>query len=566
MNPISIRETYAGKHVLITGASGFVGKVWLAMALTRLPDIAKIYVLIRGKGRDAKQRFERIMGESMVFRPLHEQHGEGLSEWVSRRVEVVSGDLAKPGLGLDPEVAVRLRRDVDLVVNCAGLVEFNPDLREALAANVEGAIRVGEFVNASDHAALLHVSTCYVAGQRDGFIPEEVRDTKTPSGKTIDAEAEYRRALDIVEEVQRENDSTATEQQLRLDVMRRSRDRGGEPDERRIAETVGRLKRKRLRERMATAGTARAKELGWPNTYTYTKALAELLLRARRETFNLALFRPAIVESALAFPFPGWNEGFNTSGPLVYLAGTWFRHIPAKAGNPLDIIPVDFICNGLFTVGAALLRGEHQPVYQVGTSHRNFLAIDRLTELSALAHRQHLRRTGTTKVDKLVLSRWDARATDPDHVLNVANIREAVLQVRRYLRHGLPEKLPSEVKDWAEELADAADTTQKKLRQIDEVLDLFLPFTHDHYIVFECDALVRHEVVEPEFRFTPESIEWRGYWLNVHLPGLRRWCFPKYENKELEKYTPATPFKMIEPIAAETRVPSGSEVEAAHRL
>lgn len=557
MGAISIRETYAGKHVLITGASGFVGKVWLAMALTRVPDIGKIYVLIRGKGRGAKERFERIVSESMVFRPLHEQHGPELSRWVSDRVEVVAGDLGLPGLGIDPQVADRLHRDIDLVVNCAGLVEFNPDLRDAMSSNVEGALHVADFVERCDHAALLHVSTCYVAGQRDGFIREELCEEKTPNGTAIDPEAEYAKAIEIMDEVTRENESTATEQQLRTDVVRRMRERGVEPDEKRVTEMIGRLKRKRLRETMAIAGTDRSKRLGWPNTYTYTKALAELLLKRRERSgkFKLALFRPAIVESTYDFPFPGWNEGFNTSGPLVYLAGTWFRHLPAKAGNPLDVIPVDFICNGLFTVGAALMRGEHAPVYQVGTSQRNTLEIDRLTELSALGHRVHLRAIGATKIDKLVLSRWDARATDPDHVLNVANVREAVLQVRRYLRHGLPTKLPSEVKDWAEDLADAADTAQRKLRQIGEVLDLFIPFTYNHYLVFESQALAAHQVVEPEFRFEPERIEWRTYWLDIHIPGLRRWCFPKYENKDLEKYEPKTPFKLLDGPTAAARTP-----------
>lgn len=561
MGPISIRETYAGKHVLITGASGFVGKVWLAMALTRIPDIGRIYVLLRGKGRGAKERFERIVSESMVFRPLHEQHGAALGAFISERVEVVGGDLALPGLGMDPEVAARLHRSVDLVVNCAGLVEFNPDLRDAMSSNVDGAMHVADFVEASDHATLLHVSTCYVAGQRDGFIREEVQEGTTPNGKPIDPVAEYARAVSIMDDVVRENDSTTTEQQLRHDVVRRIRERGAEPEEKRIADMVGRLKRKRLREMMAIAGTERSKQLGWPNTYTYTKGLAELLLRGRSRAagFRLSLLRPAIVESSLSFPFEGWNEGFNTSGPLVYLAGTWFRHIPARTGNPLDIIPVDFICNGLFTVGAALMRGEHHPVYQVGSSQRNLLAIDRLTELSALAHRVYLRKTGTSKLDRMILSRWDARATDPDHVLNVANVREAVLQVRRYLRHGLPSKLPSEVKDWAEDLADAADTTQRKLRQIDEVLDLFMPFTYNHYFVFECEALPSHRVVEPEFRFEPESIEWRSYWLDVHIPGLRRWCFPKYENKELEKYTPETPFHLSEPgDQNQTKIPAAA--------
>jgi long-chain acyl-CoA synthetase len=121
-----------------------------------------------------------------------------------------------------------------------------------------------------------------------------------------------------------------------------------------------------------------------------------------------------------------------------------------------------------------------------------------------------------------------------------------VAQVTRYLRHGRPEKIPSEVREWADDLAVTGDNTQRKLRQIEEVLDLFMPFTYDHYCVFQCRAIDRHEVDEPEFRFWPEAIEWRSYWLDVHMPGLRKWCFPQYENKQVEKYRPATPFRLVD--------------------
>lgn len=546
MEPISLKECYRGKHIFITGASGFVGKVWLAMALSRLPDTGRIYVLLRGKGRGVKERFEKIVNENMGFLPLHEKYGDKLSAFISARVEVVAGDLGTPGLGIDPETAKRLHGCVDLVINCAGLVDFNPDIRDAVSSNVEGALHVGEFAAKCKHAAMLHVSTCYVAGTRDGFIPETLRQGLAPNNEPLDANEEFKNLKQLIVDVDAENEDPKTEEGLRADVLERILKRGYEPNEKRITEMVGRLKRKRLREMMAIRGTERSKELGWPNTYTYTKGLAELMLRETYPDMRLAIFRPAIVESAIEFPFAGWNEGFNTSGPLVYLAGTWLRHVPARSGNPLDVIPVDQVVKMLFTVGAALMRGEHAPVYQCGTSDRNFMPIDRLTELSALGHRRHLKKTGGDKVEKLLLSRWDARASDPEHMLNMRNIRSAVGQVTRYLKNGLPEKIPSEVREWADDLASAGDTAQRKLRQIEEVLDLFLPFTYDHYSVFESRAIDAHQVVEPEFRFEPEAIEWRTYWLEIHMPGLRRWCFPVYENEDKELYTPETPFKMLD--------------------
>ncbi len=544
--PISIRKTYAGRHVLVAGGSGFLGKVWLAMVLQRIPDVGRVYLLLRGKGRGVKERFEKLVNEGYVFAPLHEEHGERLGEFVSRCVEVVAGDVSRPDLGLDPVVAERLRETVDLVINFAGLVDFNPDLREAAETNVMGAMHVADFVQSCHKAKLVHVSTCYVAGQRDGRIPETVQ-TNTPSGRRMDGKVEREEMLRIIARTEAENESPEVDAHLHKDVILRLEGRSGDASERRIREMVTRLKRKRLRETMAQAGTDRAKALGWPNTYTYTKALAEYLLLDRADRLDFAIFRPSIVESAVEFPFAGWNEGFNTSGPLVYLAKTWFRHIPARRGNPLDVIPVDMVCKALLITGAALLRGEAVRVYQCGSSDRNFLPIDRLTELSALGHRKWLREHGESALHKVVLARWDAIAADPDHMLNIGNIRSVMTQVTRYLRHGLPEKIPSELQEAADKLAKETETSNLRLRKIEDVLELFQPFTHDHFVVFECRAVDRHPVVEPEFRFEPESIEWRRYWLDVHMPGLRRWCFPAYESKDREVYQPKVPFVLREP-------------------
>ena len=58
----------------------------------------------------------------------------------------------------------------------------------------------------------------------------------------------------------------------------------------------------------------RAQQWGWPNTYTYTKSLGEQLTKKRAADVGVpvSIVRPAIVESSMSFPFPGWNEGINT--------------------------------------------------------------------------------------------------------------------------------------------------------------------------------------------------------------------------------------------------------------
>ena len=95
-----------------------------------------------------------------------------------------------PGFGItDPALAARLHRDLDLILNCAGLVDFDPDLREAMSTNVDGAIHAAEFTAACVRARLLHVSTCYVTGLRNGTIPESLDPNTAPLGDAFDGDA-----------------------------------------------------------------------------------------------------------------------------------------------------------------------------------------------------------------------------------------------------------------------------------------------------------------------------------------------------------------------------------------
>ncbi|GAA6084149.1 fatty acyl-CoA reductase 1 isoform X1 [Tachysurus ichikawai] len=46
---VTIPEYYTGKNVLITGATGFMGKVLLEKLLRSCPSISMVYVLVRPK-------------------------------------------------------------------------------------------------------------------------------------------------------------------------------------------------------------------------------------------------------------------------------------------------------------------------------------------------------------------------------------------------------------------------------------------------------------------------------------------------------------------------------------
>jgi hypothetical protein len=547
-NPIHIRDAFAGKRVLLTGASGFLGKVWLALMLDRVPEIERIYVLLRSKALlSARERFEKIINTSPVFGPLHERFGARFTRFISEKVEVIEGELSEPRMMLNEPTLRRLRREVDLVVHCAGLVDFNPDLRKALASNVDATLNVADFVEASDKAALLHISTCYVAGRRSGLIAEAVVPEYSPLASGFDPEREVREARAAAERVCTERESREHAAKVRAEVEAMVRDRRRGDRTKLVASLVRRRMREDLKQALVDVGMERAHRLGWHNTYTYTKSIAESLLTRRGKRLRMAILRPSIVESAHEFPFPGWNESFNGTAPLAYVMGSWFRMIPAKPDAPFDVIPVDMVCKAMSIAGAALLRGRHAPVYQVGTSDRHRLSVGRAAELIVLAHRRYNRASGRSRNEQVLKSRWDSVLVEPDNLFAVDKNRALLAGAR-----GALDLLPEKLRKRTRKLIERIDRVDKKLEQIERMIELYLPFMYESFYVFECAALARIPAFEPEWRFEPEAIDWRKYWIEVHMPGLRRWAFPLIEGRKPERYRPEHPVRLpSEPEAME---------------
>src|SRR5439155_26697436 len=74
--PFSVRKAMAGRHVMLIGVTGFIGKVWLVNTLMDLPEIEKVYLLVRRqKSNPAIDRFEKMIEESPVFDPLYGRYG-----------------------------------------------------------------------------------------------------------------------------------------------------------------------------------------------------------------------------------------------------------------------------------------------------------------------------------------------------------------------------------------------------------------------------------------------------------------------------------------------------------
>ena len=528
---LSVRSAFRGKNILLVGVTGFIGKVWLANTLLDVPDIGCIYLLIRRqKSNPAVNRFEKLMEESPVFDPLYERYGSKLLQFVNERVQVLEGDVTRPLLGLDPEIASALRGKLDLVINSSGLTDFNPDLRDALDSNVDASVNVLQFVRESDHAGLLHLSTCYAAGTCDGRVSETARPDYTPVGlKDFDAEREWQALRRLIEETQLRAEGHEVTEKLRRQALGKehaAKDLHGPALENQIRKNRVRW----LRDELTEAGKRRANELGWPNTYTFTKSLAESLLLKYGQGLPVAIVRPAIVESSITQPFRGWNEGINTSASLSYLLGTFFRQLPTNERKRLDVIPVDAVCRGMTLIAAAIMERRHEPVYQLATSVTNPCDMRRSIELTSLAHRKHYR--ALESMEYWLRLRFDAIPVSKERYNRMsAPAQRAIIKSIQRITAPLPfKKRP---------LARA----DRNLEKVEKLIELFEPFIllNEHDFVAENVEKLSYALVpeeKQEFGFDTASIDWWEYWINIHIPALRKWTYPLIEGRPLEARPP----------------------------
>src|SRR5690606_8691659 len=101
VDPLPVSETLTGRHILVTGATGFLGKVFVSMLLHEVPAVGKLYLLVRERKHEtAAQRVVNELVNSPAFDPLRERYSDGLEDWVLERVEVVPGEVTEKNFGL----------------------------------------------------------------------------------------------------------------------------------------------------------------------------------------------------------------------------------------------------------------------------------------------------------------------------------------------------------------------------------------------------------------------------------------------------------------------------------
>lgn len=240
----TIPEFYAGQEIFVTGGSGFMGKVLIEKLLRSCPDLNTIFVLMRPKkGKSIEERLKAVT-ELALFAPLKKHDPKILQKLVP-----IAGDVAEVKLGLSDSDILRMR-NVSIIFHSAASVRFDDDLKYAVFMNTRGTLEIMQFAKGLPNIkAVLHVSTTY-------SHPE----LKVVGEVMHKPYVDWKRTIDICE--------TMDEEVLNM---------------------------------MAPKYTK-----FMPNTYTFTKALAEQIIDDHKDELPLVMFRPSIVISTMKEPFPGW--------------------------------------------------------------------------------------------------------------------------------------------------------------------------------------------------------------------------------------------------------------------
>jgi alcohol-forming fatty acyl-CoA reductase len=493
LSSATLRERLAGRSVLLTGATGFVGKAVLAQFVRELPETT-VTVLLRGDAED------RLRNQVLTTAPFDGLDGSD--------VRAVSGDLGTEHLqGLE---------GIDVVVHCAASVSFEQPLDEALELNAKGPARLLASLRAAGNdPTFVHVSTAYAAGMRTGLVLETPSGT-APGEPWLDVEAELDAARTWRREIEAE--SRLPHHQHRF-VAEATREVGpaGTPAVGTRAEI---MRYGWVREQLVERGRERARALGWSDTYGLSKAMGERVLVAAQPR-ELTILRPAIVESALETPYPGWMESLKVADPILlgYGAGLIPGRFAASPAIRMDLIPVDFVANACVAAAGIPPAPGTIRTLNVSTGKRNPFTIADMAVITT----RYFRERPLPDENGLPVEVPEWRLSTRGDVMTQLNRADAVLKRGRALVDRLPIPRSDEV-----ELRMHKD--QRKVDRLRRLNEIYWPYGALDCVFDDRNARALLDALHPDdrerFSFDVDAIDWDHYLEEVHLPALRAIAVP----------------------------------------
>lgn len=333
-NTQRLAHFYEGKNIFITGATGFIGKICLWKLMTSLGNCGQVYVMLRSKkGLTPQQRIAKMLQEApfnadlMNFDhfPNPEESRERYGKWRYpkepidwSKVVAIEGDMSRENLGLEEQVQSTLCDSINIVFNIAASVQFDAPLKQNLRDNYLGARNLLHLATKFNNlTSLVHVSTFYT-----NWHISHIEEKVLPMNRDCEKMAE------LISWV---------------------------PDS--VLETmVPHIMENR------------------PNTYIFTKAMAENLVQRFQGRLPVAIVRPSIVVPSKSEPEPGWVDNVNGPMGLGVLASLGIlRNIDWNYWGICDFVPVDTVVNSMLAVAerTSRLHPNEIKVYNCSTSSLN---------------------------------------------------------------------------------------------------------------------------------------------------------------------------------------------------
>ncbi|XP_076256659.1 fatty acyl-CoA reductase wat-like isoform X1 [Rhynchophorus ferrugineus] len=277
-----IKHFFNNSTVFVTGVTGFLGKLALEKLLYICEDV-KIFVLIRKKnGMSAESRLTDIFNE-LIFERL-----KRIRPNFKENVHVISGDVCYPNFKIQSEDLETLTADVDCIMNFAATKKIDEHIKLSTYTNVASVKYLIELAKRMKHLkAFLHISTVFSSLGKEKIIEE-----------FCEAPISSEKLLSLVECL--DND------QLRdiTDII---------------------LKK-------------------YPNTYVFTKCVAEDYIKSHGQSLPIVLFRPSIAIATAKDPVSGWIDTIHgVTGALIWGSLGVLRSLHCQKKYKAELVPADYI-------------------------------------------------------------------------------------------------------------------------------------------------------------------------------------------------------------------------------
>ncbi len=368
-----ISEALSGKRIAITGSTGFLGTALVDRLLRGVPDCELVLLVRPNRRNSAPRRVEREILRNDAFDTLRSQWGDEFDAICEQRISVVSGDVTNEGLGLSEDDR-HLFTSCDVVIHSAATVSFDSPLDSSIEINLLGPNRIIQLLKDMEvRPHLVAVSTCYVAGNRRGAANEELL-----AGTPFQVDVDWRAEVDAARRTRTDLDARSRIPEELSNFNKGAREELGAAGLPMLAAKTEQLRVAWVNDQMVEAGRSRATSLGWPDVYTYSKALGETALVELHDDIPVSIVRPSIIESAWSQPSPGWIRGFRMAEPLIVsFAKGELNTFPGYPEGIIDVIPVDMVAAAIIAV-AAKGPADEPEVFQVASGSTNPLQFKKL--------------------------------------------------------------------------------------------------------------------------------------------------------------------------------------------